>query len=173
MANNIRFEDFSKEVIDAMKREALGWLHDWGGELVNSAVDNTPHTSWHRNVAQGWKYIVDEDKLEATIGNPYEASLWIEYGTGEESESPKGGRKGYWVYVKNNDISGGLSGDYTYSPNVYTLEEAKEIMAILRSKGLDAHITKGQSAKRPLKKAFTKLEPKIKKDARERFKDIK
>lgn len=170
---SVEFKDFSVEVKNKLEKEALGWLHEWGGELVNSAVDNTPHSSWHREVASGWKYVVDEDKLEATIGNPYEASLWVEYGTGDQSESPKGGRKGYWVYVKGGEGSNGLSDDYQYSPNVYTLEEAKEIMAMLQSKGLDAHITKGQSAKRPLQKSFTKLKDKIKKDARERFKDIK
>ena len=170
---SVKIEDFSVEVKAAIKREAIAWLHEWGGELVSQTVDNTPNTTWHRRVAERWKYVVDDDKLEATIGNPYEASLWIEYGTGSESESPKGGRAGYWVYVKDDGNTGGLSADYQYSPNVYTLEEAKKVMARLQADGLDAHITKGQTAKRPLQNSFTKLKEKIKKDAKERFKELK
>lgn len=35
----------------------------------------------------------------------------------------------------------------------YTYEEAKRVMAILRSKGLDAHMTEGQPARPYLKPA--------------------
>ena len=86
--------------------------------------------------------------------------MWTEFGTGSYAEGGKG-RKGYWVYVKGSDSvdsppKGGKS---------YTLEEAKRIMAMLRADGLDAHITKGQSPKRPFRTAYNTVRPKIERRA--------
>jgi hypothetical protein len=119
-----------------------------------------PPGHWNAQIKNAWTHKIDESKGVATIGNPLEPSLWTEFGTGEFALHGDG-RKGYWVYVK--DSSSGMSKNYSYKGGKsYTLEEAKQIVAMMRDDGLDAHYTKGQTAKRPLHKAFTKLKPTIK-----------
>ena len=174
MADNVEFHDFSIEVKNAIKQEAIAFLHEAAGELVSQVARNLDKEKgrWHTEQKAKWRYEVDESTLEATVGNPMERSLWTEFGTGTEAEGGKG-RKGYWVYVKDDNSSAGSGGSYTYTGGkVYTLEEAKEVMAILQSQGLDAHITKGQKPKRPFRDAYTKMQPKIRKLAEERFKEI-
>ena len=92
--------------------------------------------------------MVDESKKEAKVGNPLQLAIWMEMGTGEYALE-KNGRKGYWVYVK-----GDSSGSEANPGKARTLEEAKLAVAFLRSKGLDAHYTKGQKPRRMLWKAF-------------------
>ena len=100
-----------------------------------------------------------------------ERALWNEYGTGEFSDSPKGGRQGYWVYVKGNDSASGNS--YTYKGGKqYTLEEAKQLVAMMRSDGLDAWYIKGQNPNRSMRKAYTKLKPKLIRLAEERLRKL-
>ena len=75
--------------------------------------------------------------IEGIVFNPVEYAPYVEYGTGIYAEN--GGTSGYWVYV----------GDKDYDPNRkksgkrYTLQEAKKIVAIMRSKGLEAYYTNG------------------------------
>ena len=72
------------------------------------------------------------------VYTPLNYAPYVEYGTGIYS-SKGGGRDGYWVFVK------GSNGEYHQEQRkLYTLEEAKQIMAILRSKGLEAFYTNGQ-----------------------------
>ena len=84
--------------------------------------------------------------IEGTVGivgsNLFYAP-YVEFGTGDYAVNGDG-RTPYWVYVKN--------GDDGYSPaepggKTYTLEEAKQVMAILRSKGLEAYYTAGSRPK--------------------------
>lgn len=164
---SVEFHDFSIEVKDAMEEAVIAWLYEATGELHTATVRNTPNGTWNREIIQAWKQEVDESKLEGVVGNPLEKSLWVEFGTGEFSDSPKGGRKGYWVYVKGNDSGGN---PYTYKGGKqYTLDEAKQIVAMMRADGLDAWYTKGQRPKRPMRKAYTNLRPKLIRLAEERF----
>lgn len=90
------------------------------------------------------------------VGSPLMHAVYQEYGTGEHAENGKG-RKGYWIYVEGSDN--------TTSSNrgkVYTYQEAKRIVAIMREKGLDAHMTKGTKPKQFLRKAFRTSKSKIK-----------
>jgi hypothetical protein len=162
MANNVHLEDFSRMVIEAVKEAGVAILHEAAGEVVSQTQRNLGRERgrWHQEQKEQWQYKVDNGNLEATIGNPMERSLWTEFGTGSYAEGGKG-RKGYWVYVKGSDSAdsppkGGKS---------YTLEEAKQIMAMLRADGLDAHITKGQSPKRPFRNAYNTTRPKIERRA--------
>lgn len=71
------------------------------------------------------------------IGTNSEYGPYVELGTGKYYP---GGRRGWWVYVEGSPKD---------KPNrkpmrTYTYDEAKRVMAILRSKGLDAHMTEGQ-----------------------------
>lgn len=90
------------------------------------------------------------------VGSPLMHAVYQEYGTGEHAENGKG-RKGYWIYVEGSDN--------TTSSNrgkVYTYQEAKRIVAIMREKGLDAHMTKGTKPKSFLRKSFRQHKSKIK-----------
>ena len=169
----VEFHDFSIEVKETLKDTALQFLYEAAGELEAQTKRNVPSRgNWFTEQKNAWRYEVDEDELVATVGNPQERSLWTEFGTGEHSISPKGGRKGYWVYVKDSG-SGGEDSSYTYKGGkTYTLEEAKEVMAILQGKGLDAHITDGQEPHKPFQTAYTKLKPKLIRRAEQLFKGV-
>lgn len=169
---SVRFEDFTVKVNAAIDEAANAFLHEAAGELTAQVARNVPNKGhFHRELAQSFRYEVDRSKREATIGSPLERALWNEYGTGEFSDSPKGGRHGYWVYVKDSNLSD--SGGYTYTGGKqYTLEEAKRIVAMMRADGLDASYTKGQLPNRSMRKAYTKMKPKIIRAAQERFKKL-
>ena len=79
----------------------------------------------------------------------------MELGTGKYYP---GGRRGWWVYVEDSPSKrkGGVS------TKTYTFEEAKRIMAILRSEGLDAHMTEGQPPRPYLKPAVADHQQKYK-----------
>lgn len=163
MAGHVQFEDFSGQVSEALKEASLAFLHEAAGELVSQTSRNLDKEKgrWHTEQKEQWKYIVDENALEATVGNPMERVLWTEFGTGDFADGGKG-RKGWWVYVKNGDSTADSGYSHAYNGGKsYTFEEAKKVMAMLRSDGLDAHITHGQRPKRPFENAYTKTKPKI------------
>ena len=164
---SVHFEDNRVAVKAVMKEKAIAWLHEVSGEMVSQTQRNLDKEKgrWHSEQKEQWQYKVDENKLESTIGNPMERTLWTEFGTGSFADGGKG-RKGWWVYVKDEN---GSETTASSSRKSYTLEEAKQIMAMLRADGLDAHITRGQQPKRPFKKAYTKLKPALIKEAEKRF----
>lgn len=166
----VEFFDNRIEVKDALEDAAIAFLHEAAGEMVAQTQRNVPNKGmWFNQQKNAWRYEVDEGRLIATIGNPLESSLWTEFGTGEYSISPRGGRKGYWIYVKEAGANGN-SVTYAYKGGKsYTLDEAKQIVAMMRSDGLDAHYTKGQQPYRPFYTAFVKVHPKISKMAGKLF----
>ena len=80
------------------------------------------------------------DDYSGVIYTPLFYAPYVEYGTGLEANHPeKAGRQDVpWVYVKH----GGEPREGAQKS--YTLEEAKQAVAALRAKGLDAHYTYGQ-----------------------------
>ena len=106
----VRFVDNSIQIKNMLNDKAVAWLYEAGGELEAQTKQNMPPGGdYYSQQKDAWKYIVDEKELTCKVGNPLEAALWTEFGTGEYSESPKGGRPGYWVYVKDQDISLGAT----------------------------------------------------------------
>lgn len=165
----VQFINNSIQVRGMLNDKAIAWLYEACGELEAQTKQNMPPGGdYYSQQKNSWKYEVDEEKLTGTVGNPLEAALWTEFGTGEHSIAPKGGRKGYWVYVKEDDVNLGTSYNYTGGKQ-YTLQEAKRAVAMLRSDGLDAHYTKGQAAKRPLFRAYTLLKTPLTRMARDIF----
>ena len=78
--------------------------------------------------------------LEGKVYTPLFYAPYVEFGTGKEARhSTKAGRQDVpWVFVKNSGKEG------EGAQKSYTLEEAKQAMAALREKGLDAYYTFGQ-----------------------------
>ncbi len=145
MAAKVEFQDFSIQVKDVMEGAIYKALEEAAVELQSQAQRNS---AFSKNLHGSWKHVVNESKMEATVGNPMELAIWMELGTGEYALEGKG-RKGYWVYVKGN------SGVKEANPGkARTLEEAKMAVAILREKGLEAYYTKGQKPRRMLHNAF-------------------
>lgn len=85
------------------------------------------------------------DEQAIYIGSNVSYAPYVELGTGKYY---KGGRRGWWVYVKGNETPKGKN-----PGKIYTKEEALRIMFALRRKGLDAHITDGSEPKPYIKPA--------------------
>lgn len=92
---DIKFEDFTIEVINVMEDSINAVLEECAAEMESQVKRNTRvATSQTKN---NWRHHVDTDKHEATIGNPLENSIWEEFGTGEYALEGNG-RKGGWFY---------------------------------------------------------------------------
>lgn len=97
----VQFTDNSMQVINTLDEAAIAYLYEAAGELEaqtkrNSRVGKTGQTK------NAWAYVVDEGKLEATVGNPLENAIWEEFGTGEFALHGDG-RKGGWHYQDEED----------------------------------------------------------------------
>ena len=162
------FEDNMAKVLKATDDAIEAALLEAAAELVSQTARNTRvdtgelKGSWKANVSQ------TSDGYEAVIGSPLENAIWEEFGTGEHClpESGKSGRKGYWVFVKGASAS---ENSHSNGGKAYSLKEAKQVMAILRSKGLEAYYTNGKKPSRAFWKAFTQTKPKIEKHFQETF----
>lgn len=153
---NVEFIDFSVKVTEAIEDALIAGLHEAGGEIHASAVRNSRQGHKYGDIEARslWKYQVDEDKKEASVGSPYEAGFWEEFGTGEQAQNGDG-RKGWWVYVEGQESG---KGGKTYS----TKEEAERTVAYLRSEGLQAYATNGIPPNTPLQRAFQSGESVVK-----------
>lgn len=152
---DIEFTDNSLQVKEALEEACIAYLHEVAGELVGKTARRTKmdkNKDGH-DVKGKWNYIVDEDNLKATVGNPLEAAYWEELGTGEYALN-KDGRKGWWVYIK------GGSG-YSGPTKIYDSQLEAEIAAdyISKKHGVVAIATNGREPNRPLFKAFTSFKP--------------
>lgn len=160
--NGVEFTDNSVEVKADLDKAIIAFLHEASAEIKTQAERFSPTDS--TQMRRSWDRIVDEGKKKATIGNPLEYAIYQEFGTGEYALEGNG-RKGYWVFVKDNS-----SGDMSRSTKQYTLAEAKRVMAYLREQGLEAYYTNGVKPKRMLFKSFQMWKPKIEMRAKQIFK---
>lgn len=158
----IKFLDNSGQVKEAMRDAAVTWLYESSMLVQKDAVKNT--TSKTGQLKGSWDHIVDEGAMKATVGNPSEHAIWQEMGTGEYALNGNG-RKGYWVYVPGG--GGGKSGG---SSKQYTLQEAKKVVAMLRSQGIPAVYTKGSRPRRMLHKSYVSNKSRIIQRASQIFK---
>ena len=141
----VEFQDFSIKCKDALDDAVNQYLEEAASELQAQAQRNS---SFSKNLHGTWQHVVDENKKEATVGNPMQLAIWMEMGTGEYALK-KNGRKGYWVYVKGNTTV-----QESNPGKARTLQEAQRAVAMLREQGLDAYYTKGQKPRRMLHNAF-------------------
>lgn len=99
----------------------------------NCSVDmGTLRASISHDVTMG------SDMITGSVFSDMDYAPYVEKGTGVYAKDGNG-RMTPWVYVK-----GEHSGIKSNKQKVYTWEEALKVMAILQSKGIDAHATKGQ-----------------------------
>lgn len=161
------FEDFTGEVTEEIENIILNWLEEASSELESQIITRTGTGAYHREIASKWTHIVDKTKHEATIGNPLENALWVEYGTGEYALNGDG-RKDWWVFIEGS--TGKSSNE---SKHYKTKEEAKRAVAYLRSKGIKAGYTMGQKPKRPLHHAFNQNEKALKEELKSRLGSMK
>lgn len=135
-----------RQQADAMTEEAIQAVLELCGQLAEThAINNAPADSG--TLRKSISHKVDDDKDCVYIGTNLEYAPYIEYGSGVYKENGGGG--GWWIYVKGSDVKGQRP-----SPR-YSYEEAKRIVAAMRAKGLDAHMSQGTKPKHFLKKALT------------------
>lgn len=164
MSNNVKFYDYSVNVKSAIKEKALAFLKEIGGEIRSQASRNSRRRKSH--TADSFEYKIDKENMAVHIGSDYWNAIYEEFGTGEHAINGDG-RKGYWIFVKSNGAPRAPKGGKTY-----TKKEARRIMAILRSKGIEAYYTNGKKANRALFKAFTTTEQHIEQVAKKYFGDL-
>lgn len=161
---SVEFNDFRVKVKEAINNKALQFLEEAAVEVESAAKRNSDFAP--RSLKGEWSHVVDESKMEATVGHPKQLAIWMEFGTGEYALK-NDGRKGYWVYVKGN-----TSVKESNPGKSLTLAEAKRSVAILREQGLDAYYTRGQKPKRMLHNAFEAKKGAINRRAKQLFKEL-
>lgn len=150
----VEFLDFSIKVTEAMEDAMVAGLYESAGELEARTKRNSRQGHKYGDIQATalWKSKVDEASMEASVGSPYEAGFWEEFGTGEHALN-KDGRKGWWVYVEGQDSG---SGGKSYP----TKEEAEKAALFLRRvKKLEAYATNGIDPNRPLHRSFSSARP--------------
>lgn len=160
----VEFKDNSIAVINAIKEIAPAVLEEVCGELKSQTQRNTRVDS--SETKGKWAHIVTSKgtRYEGVVGNPMQNAIWEEFGTGEHALDGKGRKGGYWVFVK------GSSGSKSKSGKTYTQKKAKQVVAMMRSKGLDAYYTNGKKPSRAFYKAYTSLKNKLIKRIQDAFK---
>lgn len=137
----------NKELIESALEAAIDrGLEAVGGQAVDYVALLTPG-----RLRGSWTHVVDMDDPEGEtvfIGTDVEYAPYVEFGTGKNGDNPTG--DGWWVYVP------GSEGEPKNPGKRYTEQEARRIVAILRSKGIDAHMTQGQKPKHMLRDGLEK-----------------
>lgn len=95
----IKFEDYSFKVKDAIKDALCAGLEEAAGELESQTKRNTRVATGETK--NSFKHRVDEGEFAAYVGSDEENAIWEEFGTGEYALKGNG-RKGGWVYVDAN-----------------------------------------------------------------------
>lgn len=93
---DVKFEDYTLKVIDAMNDKINAVLEECAGEM-ESAVKRNSRVATGKTKGS-FRHQVDDAKHEAAIGSSDENAIWEEFGTGEYALKGNG-RKGGWVYV--------------------------------------------------------------------------
>ena len=150
MAHEIRFEDFSRQVIESLNDKLLIALEEAAGEIESAVKDNTKVGKVNGGNTRGkWSHWVDEQAYTAYVGNPLETAIWLEFGTGEHALNGDGRAGGWYIHVGNgnNEISQAVVDAYGFK--VRTIKGEKFV-----------HTT-GMKPQRPLQKAFDKNKNKV------------
>lgn len=157
---SVKFEDFSIEVQQALSEAAIQFLEEAASELQSQAQRKTAVGRVSGGKTKGdWKHVVDESKLEATIGNTNQNAIWEEFGTGEYALEGKG-RRGGW-YIPIGEGEGQIS---------QSVVDAYNMKVSYGKDGMKYAYTTGKKPKRMLHNAFEENKAKIIRRANQIFK---
>ena len=92
---SVEFNDNRIQVKGVLNDKAIAFLDEAASEIESAAARNTKADSGQLKGA--WTHVVDENALEATVGNPLKHAIWYEMGTGEFALN-RNGRRGGWLY---------------------------------------------------------------------------
>ena len=100
---NVKFEDYTIEVEEAIGENIFAVLEECAGELVaqvkrNSRVKTGQTKNSFQHKVTG-SFFAGE--FRAYIGSDYQNAIWEEFGTGEHALAGNG-RKGGWYYEDDN-----------------------------------------------------------------------
>ena len=160
---DVEIQDFTIKVKKAMNEAALKWLEE-SAIVIHGEVDRTAKTGRVNggDTRQKWKWVVDEKKMEATVGNPLENAIWEEFGTGEYADGGKG-KKGGW-YIPIGEGKDQIS---------QAVVDAYGFKVVHGKNGMDFAFTKGKKPKRTLYNAYRKKKSGIIRKAKEVFGGMK
>lgn len=156
MANIKITDDNTGEVLSALRWQVEAALEACGNQAVSHAKQNITagvprHSgSWYTPTGalrNSLNHRVVMKEQACYVGTNQDYAIYNELGTGKFAEGGKG-RKGWWVFVV------GSGSKKTGKGKTYSREEAARVVAMLRSKGLDAHMTEGMKPLHFLKKAI-------------------
>lgn len=94
---DVKFEDFTIEVKNAIESLAIAALEEACGELESQVKRNTAVDTGQTKNAWTHKVTSTKGEFTGTVGNPLENAIWEEFGTGEYALKGNG-RKGGWAY---------------------------------------------------------------------------
>lgn len=147
----VEFHDNSVKVKAALNDAIIQFLEEAASELQSQAQRNTSVGKVGGGKTKGaWDHVVDESKLEATIGNTDENAVWEELGTGEYALEGNG-RKGGW-YIPIGNGKGHIS---------QATVDAYNMKVVYGTGGQAYAYTEGKKPKRMLHNAFVKNKAKI------------
>lgn len=151
-ALQVNVNGLSDETITKLLKEACILVQD-------DARIRCPKSSPDEGFRDGSLAASIDHEVEGDVGvvgtNKFYAPF-VHQGTGKYAVDGNG-RQGYWVYVKD-----GTPGYTAKNPGkIYTLEEAKQVVAMMKADGLDAYYTNGQRSQPFLTDALDANEDKI------------
>ena len=151
MAAQVKFEDFSIQVKAAMEDAVLQFLEEAASEIKSQAQRNTAVGKVGGGKTKGaWDYVVNESRMEATVGNTDENAIWEELGTGEYALEGKGRKGGWYIPIGNGKDQVSQAVVDAYNMKVVYGKDGKKFA-----------YTEGKKPKRMLHNAFVKNKAKI------------
>lgn len=163
MNGSFEFIDNSDAVIAATEAAIDAALTSVGIQVMGYAVKNLEQDlprnaggETHGTLKNSISFHVDQEEKCVQIGTNLSYAKYNEYGTGVYADDGNG-KQGFWVYVPDS----GEEGTSVGSAKVYTEAEARRIVAMLKAKGVDAHMTKGMTPTHFLKRAVEEHRDKI------------
>lgn len=143
--------EFEEKVKTAL--EAVGMQAEGNAKLEIENLPRRVDTGLLRNSIT--HKVIDENSI--VIGSNTYYAVYVHEGTGKYATKGSTG-DGWWVYVK-----GSTSSKISAHGKRYTEAQARRVVAYLKSKGLDAHMTQGMKPNRFLTNAMEKHRDEYKK----------
>ncbi len=149
-------EEFKKEFGEKLKTalEAVGMQAEGNAKLEIENLPRRVDTGLLRNSVT---HKVKNDENAVYIGSNTYYAVYVHEGTGKYATNGGTG-DGWWVYVK-----GSTSSKISAHGKRYTEAQARRVVAFLKSKGLDAHMTQGMKPNRFLTNAMQNYRDEYKK----------